>query len=331
VRAMVLEHPGPAEQAPLQLRELPDPTPAPGEVLLRVLACGVCRTDLHTVEGEIPLPAPALIPGHQIVGQVLAVGPGVESDLVGKTVGVGWMGSTCGRCSFCTSGRENLCLEAQFTGLSRPGGYAQLMTADAAFVYPLPAGLAPEEAAPLLCAGIIGYRALRLAGALAPVRVGFFGFGASAHVAIQVARHAGAQVYVFTRAPQHQEHARALGAVWVGNPHQDPGVPLEAAVIFSPAGEHVPLALARLAPGGTVACAGITMSNIPSLPYELLYRERKLCSVANATREDARQLLDLAAKIPISTTVKTLPLEQANEALVRVKHSRVQGALVLLP
>lgn len=331
MRAMVLEHPGPAEQAPLQLRELPDPTPAPGEVLLRVLACGVCRTDLHTVEGEIPLPAPALIPGHQIVGQVLAVGPGVESDLVGKTVGVGWMGSTCGRCSFCTSGRENLCLEAQFTGLSRPGGYAQLMTADAAFVYPLPAGLAPEEAAPLLCAGIIGYRALRLAGALAPVRVGFFGFGASAHVAIQVARHAGAQVYVFTRAPQHQEHARALGAVWVGNPHQDPGVPLEAAVIFSPAGEHVPLALARLAPGGTVACAGITMSNIPSLPYELLYRERKLCSVANATREDARQLLDLAAKIPISTTVKTLPLEQANEALVRVKHSRVQGALVLLP
>jgi len=331
MRAMVLEKPGPSERAPLQLRELPDPTPGSGELRLRVLACGVCRTDLHTVEGDIPLPATPIIPGHQVVGEVIALGEGVPEALLGATVGVGWMGRTCGRCSFCTSGRENLCPEAQFVGLTRPGGYAQLMTADAAFVYPLPPGLSPEQAAPLLCAGIIGYRALRMAGALAAVRVGFFGFGASAHVAIQVARHAGAEVYVFTRAPHHQQHAKALGAVWAGTPQEDPGVALEAAVIFSPAGEQVPLALARLAPGGTVACAGITMSDIPSFPYELLYRERRVVSVANATREDARQLLAQAATIPVRTTVETLPLEQANEALVRVKHSRVQGSLVLLP
>lgn len=331
MEAMVLSRPAPVEQSPLSRQDLPDPHPGPGEVLLAVRACGVCRTDLHSVEGDIPLPRLPLIPGHQVVGEVVAVGPEVEPSLLGAVVGVGWMGGACGSCAYCRAGRENLCSGAEFTGLHRAGGYAQRMTARADFVYPLPAHLPPEQAAPLLCAGVIGFRALRLAGALAPVKVGFFGFGASAHVAIQVARSFGASVFVFTRASHHREHARELGAAWAGAPGEDPGTALDCAVIFSPAGEHIPLALRHLAPGGTVACAGITMSDIPGFPYELLYRERQVTSVANATREDARQLLELAARFGVRTDVEALPLSAANEALQRVKHSRVRGALVLVP
>lgn len=331
MKAMVLHAPAPAESHPLRQEELPEPQPGPGDVVLEVLACGVCRTDLHTVEGDIPLPSLPLVPGHQVVGRVIALGPGVVHPQVGTTVGVGWMGGTCGICGFCQTGRENLCPDAHFTGLHRPGGYAQRMVARADFVYPLPAHLPTEQAAPLLCAGIIGYRALRLAGALGPVKVGFFGFGASAHVGIQVARSFGAQVFVFTRAAHHQEHARQLGATWAGPAEGDPGTSLDCAVVFSPAGEHVPLALRHLAPGGTVACAGITMSDIPGFPYELLYRERRVTSVANATRQDARELLELAAQTGIRTDVELLPLTAANEALLRVKRSQVRGALVLAP
>lgn len=331
MKAMVLHAPAAAESHPLRLQEIPEPQPGPGEVALEVVACGVCRTDLHTVEGEIPLPSLPLIPGHQVVAKVSALGPGVTSPRVGTTVGVGWMGGTCGTCHFCQTGRENLCPDARFTGLHRQGGYAQRMVARADFVYPLPAHLPPEQAAPLLCAGIIGYRALRQAGALAPVKVGFFGFGASAHVAIQAARSFGAQVFVFTRAPHHQEHARQLGACWAGAADGDPGTMLDCAVVFSPAGEHIPLALRHLAPGGTVACAGITMSDIPAFSYQLLYREKRVTSVANATREDARELLHLAARVGIRTDVELLPLKAANEALLRVKRSQVRGALVLAP
>lgn len=331
MRAMVLAAPAPAEAEPLAERHLAEPVPGGGEVVIAVEACAVCRTDLHIVEGEIPLPALPLVPGHQVVGQVVQLGDGAPEQLLGQRVGVGWMAGACGGCRFCLAGQENLCPHAQFTGLHRFGGYAERLALRADFVYPLPAHQPAAQLAPLLCAGIIGYRALRLAGALGSVRVGFWGFGASAHVAIQVARHFGAQVYVFTRSPDHQAHARQLGAVWAGDPAADPGTELEAAVVFSPAGEHVPLALRHLAPGGTVACAGITMSAIPSFAYELLYRERKVTSVANATRRDAQELLQLASVIPIPTTVETLPLQAANQALLRVKHSRATGALVLLP
>ncbi|MCS7181503.1 MAG: zinc-dependent alcohol dehydrogenase family protein [Thermoanaerobaculum sp.] len=331
MRAMVLHAPAPAEGRPLRAEEVVEPLPGPGEVTLRVRACGVCRTDLHIVEGDLPQARFPLIPGHQVVGQVVGLGPGVDPSMLHATVGLGWMGGTCGECRFCREGRENLCSEAEFTGFTRPGGYAERAVAKASFCYRLPSHLNAERAAPLLCAGIIGYRALRLAGALEPVRVGFFGFGASAHVAIQVARFFSAQVFVFTRADQHQRHARELGASWAGNPTDPPPAPLDCAVIFSPAGEQVPLALQHVIPGGTVACAGITMSQIPSLPYALLYPERRLISVANATRQDARELLDLAARIPIHTQVEVLPLAEANEALLRVKRSQVQGALVLQP
>jgi len=328
---MVLEAPAPAESRPLALREIEPPRPGPGHVCLRVTACGVCRTDLHTVEGELPLPTLPLVPGHQIVGVIEEVGEGVAHNLVGKRAGVAWMAGTCGACPFCRSGRENLCPEARFTGLHVNGGYAQLAAARADFTYALPEGVPNEHAAPLLCAGVIGYRALRLSGALAGGRLGIFGFGASAHVAIQVARHAGCEVMVFTRADHHREHALALGAAWAGAPSERPPSPLDHAVIFSPSGEQVVTALPYLERGGTVACAGVTMSDLPGFPYSLLYHERTVRSVANATRADARELLDLAARIPIATSVEVLPLAEANEALARVKHSRVDGALVLRP
>ncbi len=331
MNAMVLTTPRPVEQRPLAAVEVPTPRPGPGEVLLRVSACAVCRTDLHTVEGDLALPVLPLIPGHQIVGRVEAAGPGVEAAYVGRRVGVGWMGATCGTCEFCRRGNENLCAGARFTGLHAWGGYAQQALARADFTYPLPDAFPDEEAAPLLCAGVIGYRALRVAGALAGGRLGVFGFGASAHVAVQVAAHLGASVYVFTRAPRHRAHAEALGARWVGAPGERPPEPLDHAVIFSPAGEHVPAALAVLRPGGRVACAGITMSDIPAFPYSRLYLERSVSSVANATRLDAIELLGLAARIPIRTAVESLPLGQANEALLRIKRSEVTGALVLRP
>lgn len=331
MQAMVLDTPGPVESQPLAMRDLDPPHPGPGQVRLRVTACGVCRTDLHTVEGELAAPRLPVVPGHQIVGVVEDVGEGVTPEKVGTRAGVAWMAGACGVCSFCRSGRENLCPEARFTGLHVDGGYAQLAVARADFTYPLPPGFSDEQAAPLLCAGVIGYRALRLAGALAGGRLGIFGFGASAHVAIQVALHAGCEVLVFTRSQLHRQHALRLGATWVGAPPDRSPAPLDHAVVFSPAGEQVVEALRRLARGGTVACAGVTMSDLPGFPYSLIYHERVVRSVANATRTDARELLELAAQIPITTSVEALPLAEANDALARVKHSQVTGALVLRP
>ena len=328
---MVLDRVGAVELRPLVLKDVADPRPGPGELALRVRACAVCRTDLHTVEGDLPVPRLPLIPGHQIVGTVEECGPGAADGILGQRVGVAWMGGACGRCSWCASGRENLCPDARFTGLHVDGGYAQRAVVRADFAYRLPDGFDDDQAAPLLCAGVIGYRALRLAGAMAGGRLGIFGFGASAHVAIQVARHAGCDVFVFTRAARHHEHAQRLGARWVGAPDDSPPHTLDHAVIFSPAGEHVVLALRHLAPGGTIACAGVTMSDLPGFPYALIYHERTVRSVANATRADAEELLALAGRIPITSTVETLPLEDANEALLRVKRSAVTGALVLRP
>ena len=331
MKAMVLERPAAIETRPLAAREMAEGPLAVGEVRLRVRACGVCRTDLHTVEGEIALPRLPLTPGHQIVGIVDELGPGAPSELLGRRVGVAWMGGVCGRCAWCVSGRENLCPEARFTGLHRDGGYAERAVVRADFTYQLPEGFNDVQAAPLLCAGVIGYRALKLAGALAGGKLGIFGFGASAHVAIQIARHAGCEVFIFTRAARHHTHAYSLGAAWVGSPDDSPPAEIDHAVIFSPAGEQVPLGLRHLARGGTIACAGVTMSDLPGFPYALLYHERAVRSVANATRADAQDLLALAARIPIATSVEVLPLEDANEALQRVKRSDVTGALVLCP
>jgi propanol-preferring alcohol dehydrogenase len=331
MRAMALVRPAPIEQEPLAAVEMPAPAPGPGEVSIAIEACGVCRTDLHTVEGELAARSLPLVPGHQIVGRVTATGPGVTRSLLGARVGVAWLASACGECSCCRGGRENLCPDATFTGLHRDGGYAEVAVALADFVYPLPATLPPVAAAPLLCAGVIGLRALRLAGAFEGGLLGMFGFGASAHVAIQIALHAGCDVAVFSRAERHRRHALALGAKWAGAPEDDPPRALDRAVIFSPAGEQVPRALAMVVPGGIVVCAGVTMSDLPSMPYALLYSERRLTSVANATRQDARDLLELAAAIPIRTTTEALPLAEANAALRRVKHSQAEGALVLVP
>jgi propanol-preferring alcohol dehydrogenase len=331
VKAMVLESPAPVETRPLAAREIAEGPLRAGELRLRVRACGVCRTDLHAVEGELALPRLPLTPGHQIVGIVEEVGPGVPKELIGRRLGVAWMGGACGRCPWCVSGRENLCPEARFTGLHCDGGYAERAVVRADFTYQLPERFDDVQAAPLLCAGVIGYRALRLAGALAGGKLGIFGFGASAHVAIQVARHAGCEVFVFTRAARHHQHAYSLGAAWVGSPDEAPPSAVDHAVIFSPAGEQVPLALRHLARGGTIACAGVTMSDLPSFPYALLYHERTVRSVANATRADAQELLALAARIPVTTSVEVLPLAEANEALLRVKRSASTGALVLCP
>ncbi len=331
MQAMVLDSPGSVESRPLAERDIERPRPGPGEVRLRVSACAVCRTDVHTVEGDLALPRLPLIPGHQIVGIVEEVGRGVGTDLIGTRVGVAWMAGACGACPYCRTGRENLCPEALFTGLHVHGGYAQAAVARADFTYPLPPGFTDEQAAPLLCAGVIGYRALRLAGALEGGRLGIFGFGASAHVAIQVARDAGCEVLVFTRAGRHRQHALSLGAAWAGSPSEEPPGELDHAVIFSPAGEQVPEALRLLARGGTVACAGVTMTDLPGFPYARLYHERSVRSVANATRADARELLGLAVRIPITTTVEVLSLDEANAALERVKNSAVTGALVLRP
>lgn len=329
MRAMQLAASAPIEERPLQEVDLPLPEPGPNEVRIRVRMCGVCHTDLHTVEGDLPLPRLPLVPGHQVVGVVDAEGPGVMRFQTGERVGVAWLGWTCGRCEACLRGEENLCARAQFTGLQRPGGYAEYIVADASFVYPLPAGFSDGQAAPLLCAGIIGYRALRLTEVRPGQRLGLYGFGASAHVTIQVARSWGCQVYVVTRSEEHQRHARDLGAVWVGGAGVQPPDPLDGSIIFAPAGSIVPDALRALRPGGVLALAGITMTDLPQLPYELIYGERVLRSVANSTRQDAEELLALAAAIPIRTDVEVFPLEEANEALTRVKHSQVRGAAVL--
>jgi propanol-preferring alcohol dehydrogenase len=330
MRAMLLEKPGPAAENPLRLVELPTPTPGAGEIRVRVRACGLCRTDLHTVEGDLPLPKLPLVPGHQIVGVVDGVGAGVRQFREGDRVGVAWVYSTCGECVYCRKGLENLCENACFTGYHVDGGYAEATVVSESFAYPLPAGFSDLQAAPLLCAGIVGYRSFRLSNAHPGDRVGLYGFGASAHIILQVARHVGCEVYVFTRTEGHRQLARELGAAWVGGAEMTPPAPLDAAIIFAPAGSLVLDALRVLRKGGTVALADITMTPIPQIDYDsLLYHERILRSVANSTREDGRDFLRVAAEIPVQTQIKTFPLEEANRALQALKNSKIHGAGVL--
>lgn len=339
MKVMLLRRPRPAEERPLELADLPLPEPGPGQVRIRVRACGVCHTDLHTVEGDLPLPRLPLVPGHQIVGVVEARGPalseveggGTSRLEIGQRVGVPWLYRTCGGCEFCRRGLENLCAEARFTGLHADGGYAETMVAHQDFAYPIPEGFSDVEAAPLLCAGIIGYRALRLSGVRPGQRLGMYGFGGSAHVTIQVARHWGCEVYVFTRSEGHRRLARELGAAWVGGAEDTPPAKMHSSIIFAPAGRLVPEALRVLERGGTLALAGVTMTPIPELDYDrLLYWERTVRSVANFTRQDAEELLRVAAEIPIQTTVQTFPLEAANEALLALKQSEIDGVGVLV-
>lgn len=325
---MLLERVG----EPLRLAEVADPIAGPGQVLLRVHACGVCRTDLHVVDGELPDPKLPLILGHQIVGTVVGRGEGAGRFQLGDRVGVPWLGWTDGTCRYCRSGRENLCDGARFTGYQIDGGYADLAAADERFCFRIPGGYPHLQAAPLLCAGLIGFRALRLAGPPeTAVRLGFYGFGAAAHVLIQVARHEGREVYAFTRAGDEggQRFARRLGAVWAGGAGETPPEPLDAALIFAPAGELVADALRAVAKGGTVVCAGIHMSDIPSLPHRLLWGERVLRSVANLTRRDGEELLALAPVVPVRTEVTVFPLAEANAALAALRAGAFHGAAVI--
>jgi alcohol dehydrogenase, propanol-preferring len=331
MKACVLKSPAPVETEPLEWREAPRPEPGPDEVLLRVHACGVCRTDLHVVEGELPVRKPQVIPGHQIVGTVEACGERATAVSVGTRVGVPWLHRTCGVCEFCRSGRENLCDNPQFTGWTVDGGYAEYAVAPEAFVYPLPEGFSDTAAAPLLCAGIIGFRCLRLAEIGRGSSLGLYGFGAAAHVAIQVARHWGVDVYASTREEKHRKLALDLGALWAGGADARPPVPLDAAIMFAPAGELVPPALAALKKGGRLILGGIHMSPIPSFLYDLLYQERSIRSVANNTRDDGREFLKTAAAIPIHTEFETFPLGEANRALKALKTDGVRGAAVLIP
>jgi len=307
------------------------PVALPGEVLVRVRACGVCRTDLHVVDGELTEPELPIVPGHEIVGTVEQLGDGVNGLAVGDRVGIPWLGYACDACAYCRSGRENLCEEARFTGYQIDGGYAQYVVADARFTFRIPDGYSDLEAAPLLCAGLIGYRAYRMAGD-AP-RVGIYGFGAAAHILAQVAVRQGRDVYAFTSPgdAQAQAFARELGAAWAGASTDAPPEPLDAAIIFAPVGSLVPEALSRTVPGGTVVCAGIHMSDVPSFPYRLLWGERVVRSVANLTRQDAREFLAVASKVPITVHAQKYGLEQANTALADLRSGRVRGAAVLVP
>ncbi len=328
MRAMVLEAPG---RALVEQTDHPEPEPGPHDVLIRVRACGVCRTDLHIVDGELPRPKLPLIPGHEVVGGVVGVGAAVTTVAIGDRVGVPWLGWTCGACRFCREGRENLCNSARFTGYDRDGGFAELVAADERYCFPVPARFSDPEAAPLLCAGLIGYRALERAGE-AP-RLGLYGFGAAAHLAIQLARARGQEVYAFTRPGDTggPAFARSLGARWAGSSTESPPEPLDAAILFAPVGSLVPLALAAVAKGGTVVCAGIHMSDLPSFPYRLLWEERTVTSVANLTREDGRAFLNEAARLPVRPRVTTFPLSRANEALGQLRSGALEGAAVLLP
>lgn len=315
----------------VEAAELPRPQPAPGQIRLKVRACGVCRTDLHVVDGELTDPKLPIVPGHEIVGTVDALGDGVAGFTLGQRVGVPWLGFSCGTCDYCTSGRENLCGAARYTGYQIDGGYADYCLADARYAFALPEGYSDSEAAPLLCAGLIGHRAYRMAGEAR--RLGVYGFGAAAHIMIQVAIWEGREVYGFTRPgdAEAQAFARDLGATWAGASGEVPPQPLDAAIIFAPVGDLVPEALRQTARGGTVVCAGIHMSDIPSFPYRILWEERSLRSVANLTRRDAEEFLALAPKVPVKTHTKDYPLAEANRALDDLRHGRLQGAAVLHP
>ncbi len=325
MRAMVLER----QREPLKSVELPNPTPGAGQILIAVHACGVCRTDLHIVDGELAEPKLPLVPGHQIVGTVAAVGEGTERFELGDRVGVPWLGWTDGSCRYCRSGRENLCDRGRFTGFDLDGGYAELAVADERFCFPLPDGYPDAQAAPLLCAGLVGYRALRLVGDAE--RIGFYGFGASAHILCQVAVHQGRQVFAFTRAGDEgtQEFARGLGAAWAGSSDEAPPEELDGAIVFAPVGALMPAALRASAKGARVISAGIHMSEIPAFSYELLWGERTLGSVANLTRRDGKEFLALAPQVPVRTEVEVYPLERANAALEDLRAGRFRGAAVL--
>jgi propanol-preferring alcohol dehydrogenase len=326
MRSMLLQEAG----QPLRIADLPIPTPNPGQVLIRVRACAVCRTDLHVVDGELTRPRLPLVPGHEIVGTVEQVGERVERFKIGDRVGVPWLGWTCGECSYCRSGRENLCDSAKFTGYTLDGGYAEYTVADQRYCFPIPESYSDAEAAPLLCAGLIGYRSLVKAGE--GKRLGIYGFGAAAHIVAQVARYQKREIYAFTRpGDEEAKHfALGLGAVWAGGSNESPPVKLDAAIIFAPVGELVPQALSAVGKGGTVVCGGIHMSDIPSFPYSILWEERSICSVANLTRRDGEEFMALAPKVPVRTEVQTFRLEEANEALSRLRAGQVQGAAVLV-
>ena len=326
MRAMVLRRPGER----LAMEERPDPAPGPGQIRIRIEACGVCRTDLHVVDGELPDPKLPIVPGHEIVGRVEAVGEGVDFKL-GARVGVAWLGHTDGTCSYCRSGRENLCDHPLFTGYTRDGGYATHTIAEAAFVFPLPDDLDPVGAAPLLCAGLIGWRSLKMAGD--GRTIGIYGFGAAAHIISQVCRWQGRRVFAFTRPGDvaGQAFARSMGAEWAGGSDEEPPDPLDAAILFAPVGGLVPSALAAVRKGGRVVCGGIHMSDIPSFPYRLLWEERSVASVANLTRADGREFLALAPEAKVRTTTTPYPLDKANEALDDLRKGRLEGAAVLAP
>jgi alcohol dehydrogenase, propanol-preferring len=327
MKAMVLHAIG----RPLALEERPALRPGPGELRLRIEACAVCRTDLHVVDGVLPNPKLPIIPGHEIIGIVDALGVDVAAPKIGARVGVPWLGHTCGLCPYCVSDQENLCDHPTFTGYTRDGGFANQVVADAAFAFPLTGFGDPVAAAPLMCAGLIGWRSLKIAGD--GHRIGLFGFGAAAHILAQVCRWQGREVYAFTRKGDEaaQKLARSLGSAWAGDSEQQPPEPLDAAIIFAPVGELVPRALAAVRKGGSVVCGGIHMSDIPQFPYRLLWEERQLASVANLTRGDAVEFLSIAPKVGIKTTTKTYPLERANEALADLREGRFQGAAVLTP
>ena len=330
MKAMLLKEPRPIEEKPLVMAEIERPTPGPREISLKILTCGICHTDLHIVEGELPSKKLPVIPGHQIVGTVETVGKKVTRFRIGDKVGVGWLNSTCGNCEFCLKGSENLCEKARFTGYDVDGGYAEYTVVSEDFAYPIPKGFSDIEAAPLLCAGVIGYRALRLSEIVKGGRLGLFGFGASAHIVIQIAKYWGCQVYVFTRGEQHRKLARDLGAVWAGGAEETPPTKMQSAIIFAPAGRLVLDALRVLEKGGTLALAGIYMTPIPEMNYqEHLYYEKTVRSVANSTRKDAEELLKLAAEIPIHAEVQEFALEEANRALLLLKQGKIHGAGVL--
>jgi alcohol dehydrogenase, propanol-preferring len=325
MRAMQLD----AAKRPLALRVTDVPVPDDHQVLIKVAACGVCRTDLHVVDGELPNPKPHVVPGHEVVGTVVAHGPGASAFSIGDRVGVPWLGWTCGECEYCLTGRENLCDRARFTGYTLDGGYADYIVADERFCFRLPTAYTDAEAAPLLCAGLIGYRALQFAGNAR--RIGLYGFGAAAHIIAQVARHQGRDVYAFTRAGDHtaQQFARTLGALWAGSSDEQAPCLLDAAILFAPVGSLIPRALQAVGKGGTVVCAGIHMSDIPTFAYSLLWGERRIVSVANLTRADGEAFLALAPRVPVRTTVLPFPLEDANTALEALREGALSGAAVL--
>ena len=327
MRAMLLAQ----AQRPLEWRELEDPVPGPKEIRIRVKACGVCRTDLHVVDGDLMHPKLPIIPGHEIVGRVDALGKGVQNLDIGQRVGVPWLGHTCGRCPYCCAGMENLCDQPIFTGYTRDGGFATMAIADAPYAFPLGETGSDVSLAPLLCAGLIGWRSLKMAGS--GTRLGLYGFGAAAHIIAQVARYQGRMVFAFTRAEDthSQQFARQLGAAWVGGSEQTPPEPLDAAIIFAPVGELIPLALRAVRKGGRVVCAGIHMTDLPSFPYRLLWEERQLVSVANLTRQDGLDFLQRVAEMHIITHTTSYPLPQANQALAELRAGRFDGAAVLVP